>query len=356
MIRLRSRLPVRDDYKNPERMRPECTNRYLQVHDSLDGEKAYYGGKGVGLCVGDDEPVPSAWVDVMKWGAQRYHEQWALFTYVVLDPAPDGRQRVALRAYDGHFLRVVPEENLVVADASLTNEPGVALTVDEPVSKRVVMIVRELPDKATVTPLPPTLDQRATILNPTDHEVTKSLAFAFTTENSSSIGNKVGTSLSLGAEYEVGFNIMGGTASVKYSANLTTDYERTWGATKTESQHVEDTTTMTVPAHTTLSAHAVATRQRRDLPFQYIVGRWSLTGEQLPLVPEADTEENSALARAIRLHHEICDGEYQAGGAKEGREIPVEQLPPTMVFRGLHRRVETLSTDVALEQTGIKPT
>ena len=242
----------------------------------------------------------TSWGPEKKWGSGWNHQvgmsgtkrnprpgdEQSVFTYVRLDPDDDGRQRVALRCCHGRFLQLDDGMPVITLQGRLINEPGVALTIDEPVSRRIVEVIRELP-APEAEPVKPAVDYRSTLVNPTSEILTKEFTFTHSKATTGTWNNEVGISLSVGAEIEFGSELVG--TKSKFTFEMTVDTRRSWGGSESETQTVEDATTIRVPPHTELDVHIVARRDRQNLPFEYVLHRWDLAGNPLPDVTDRGT-------------------------------------------------------------------
>jgi hypothetical protein len=200
---------------------------------------------------------------------------------VRLDPEEGGkqRQRVALRCRHGKFLQLNGGMPVMVHTGEAVNEPGVALIVDEPTSRRLIEVTKVLKPNAS-QPIAPAVDYRSSLSNPTTEVLDKEFVFTHEKATVGTWSNEFGISLSVGTEVEFGSKALG--ASAKISMNITTDYRRTWGGSRSETQTVQDATTVRVPPRTALEVHIVAERHQQDVPFEYVLHRWDLAGEPMP--------------------------------------------------------------------------
>jgi hypothetical protein len=211
--------------------------------------------------------------------------QRSVFGYIVLPLADDGRRRVALRCCHGRILQLNERFQHLMPMATLTNEPGIALTIDQPVLTSTIELTRIL-DAPPGVPAPPAIHYRATLVNPSAEILVKAFTFTHEKSTTGTWNNEVGVSLSYGASIEVSSGVPGISASVSAHWEMTADARRSWGTSTSETQHIEDSTTISVPPHTQLDVRIVARRERIDIPFEYLIHRIGLDGQPLPTVSD----------------------------------------------------------------------
>jgi hypothetical protein len=225
----------------------------------------------------------------------------SVFTYVRLAPAEDGRQRVALACCHARVAQLSERFEHPMLTATFVNEPGVAITIDQPVLRAWVEVtaVHE-PDQPTAGQ--PAIDYRAHLANPTSEVLQKELTFSHEKATTGTWNNEVGISLSVGASVEIGAEAAGFSAKSSYHWEMTADARRSWGGSEAETQTVQDSTTILVPPSTELDVHILTRRQRVNVPFEYLVHRVGLDGEELEPVPDTGVYEKvETLGTDVRI-------------------------------------------------------
>jgi hypothetical protein len=252
--------------------RDAAPTHFLQCYDT-SGDAAKYAPESISATLAkDSDPERS------------------VFTYLVLDSAEDGRQRVALRCRHGRVAQLSKRFQHAMLTADLVNEPGVAVTVDQPVLRSWVEVITvHEPDAST--PGVPAIDYRARLVNPTGEVLQKQFTFTHQKATTGTWNNEVGQSLSMGASVEVSGEAFGVGVSSEFHWEMTADARRSWGSSETETQTVEDATTVNVPPSTALDVHILAQRRRVDVPFDYRIHRIGLDGEELTPVEDTGVYE-----------------------------------------------------------------
>lgn len=217
--------------------------------------------------------------------AQDGDPERSTFSYLVLDSADDGRQQVALRCRHGRVAQLSQRFQHAMLTADLVNEPGVAITVEQPVLRSWVEVITVHEPNAT-KPGAPAIDYRARLVNPTQEILQKQFTFSHQKATTGTWNNEVGQSLSMGASVEISGEAFGAKVSSELHWEMTADARRSWGSSETETQTVEDATTVNVPPSTALDVHILTRRQRVDVPFDYLLHRLGLDGEALEPVQD----------------------------------------------------------------------
>jgi hypothetical protein len=211
--------------------------------------------------------------------ASERDDERSVFTSVVIDGS-GAAPVVALRCCHGRILQFHERFRHLLPMARLVNEPGVRITVEQPVLQSTIEVTSI--GKPVTEPIRPAVDHWATLVNPTGAPLLKEFTFAHDKETTGTWNNELGISLCVGASMEISAGVGGIGATSSFHWELTADARRSWGGSSTEHQRVEDATTVTVPPESQMRVHIVVSREELDVPFSYVVHRIGLDGRALP--------------------------------------------------------------------------
>ncbi|EAU90851.2 hypothetical protein CC1G_11805 [Coprinopsis cinerea okayama7 len=188
--------------------------------------------------------------------------------YLVSDNTYD-RPIIFMSNYDNQRYRLWDHNNdswLDVVRSTTYAGDSNRITVERAALRTDIYDVNYNIDAGKVIDLTPTIAVEKVLENRTGADASQSVAYTYTKSEEGNWNNVLGIELGQTFTFKAGIPFI---AQGEAEISISEAYERQWGGSTIESNEVQTSTTVTVPAHTTVRLTVLIYKSQLDIPFTY---------------------------------------------------------------------------------------